>query len=129
VDLYIHSPIRPHGVVLNYLSTGTTLPLPYITFHCQNNQFEASGRTIDASYKYFDLPSEKVLELVRFFRIPKLIFLFNGLEPRRSNSQVFFFQFDLFHYSKISLDLAISLCGILRSVTLSLACILTSRRI
>jgi hypothetical protein len=29
VDLYIHSPIRLHGVVLNYLSTGTTLPLPY----------------------------------------------------------------------------------------------------
>jgi hypothetical protein len=25
VDLYIHSPIRLHGVVLNYLSTGTTL--------------------------------------------------------------------------------------------------------
>jgi hypothetical protein len=24
VDLYIHSPIRLHGVVLNYLSTGTT---------------------------------------------------------------------------------------------------------
>jgi hypothetical protein len=27
VDLYIHSPIRLHGVVLNYLSTGTILPL------------------------------------------------------------------------------------------------------
>jgi hypothetical protein len=26
VDLYIHSPIFLHGVVLNYLSTGTTLP-------------------------------------------------------------------------------------------------------
>jgi hypothetical protein len=26
VDLYIHSPIRLHGVVLNSLSTGTTLP-------------------------------------------------------------------------------------------------------
>jgi hypothetical protein len=26
VGLYIHSPIRLHGVVLNYLSTGTTLP-------------------------------------------------------------------------------------------------------
>jgi hypothetical protein len=31
VDLYIHSPIRLHGVVLNYLSTGTTLPLPVMT--------------------------------------------------------------------------------------------------
>jgi hypothetical protein len=28
VDLYIHSSIRLHGVVLNSLSTGTTLPLP-----------------------------------------------------------------------------------------------------
>jgi hypothetical protein len=28
--LYIHSPIRLHGVVLNLLSTGTTLPLPYL---------------------------------------------------------------------------------------------------
>jgi hypothetical protein len=26
MDLYIHSPIRLHGVVLNYISTGTTLP-------------------------------------------------------------------------------------------------------
>jgi hypothetical protein len=26
VDLYIHSHIRLHGVVLNSLSTGTTLP-------------------------------------------------------------------------------------------------------
>jgi hypothetical protein len=31
VDLYIHSPIRLHGVVLNLLSTETTLPfLPFI---------------------------------------------------------------------------------------------------
>jgi hypothetical protein len=29
VDLYIHSPIRIHGVALNQLSTGTTLP--YLT--------------------------------------------------------------------------------------------------
>jgi hypothetical protein len=28
VDLYIHSPIRLHGVMLNQLSTRTTLPLP-----------------------------------------------------------------------------------------------------
>jgi hypothetical protein len=26
MDLYIHSPIRLHGVVFNQLSTGTTLP-------------------------------------------------------------------------------------------------------
>jgi hypothetical protein len=29
VDLYIHSPIRLHGVMLNQLSTGTTLPFFY----------------------------------------------------------------------------------------------------
>jgi hypothetical protein len=28
VDLYVHSPIRLRAVVLSYLSTGTTLPLP-----------------------------------------------------------------------------------------------------
>jgi hypothetical protein len=28
VDLYIHPLIRLQGIVLNYLSTGTTLPLP-----------------------------------------------------------------------------------------------------
>jgi hypothetical protein len=26
MDLYIHFPIHLHGVVLNYLNTGTTLP-------------------------------------------------------------------------------------------------------
>jgi hypothetical protein len=31
VDLCIHSPIRLHGIVLNWLSRGTTLPLPYIS--------------------------------------------------------------------------------------------------
>jgi hypothetical protein len=28
-DLYIHSPLRLHDVVLNYPSRGTTLPLPF----------------------------------------------------------------------------------------------------
>jgi hypothetical protein len=28
LSVHIHSPIRLHGVVLNWLSTGTTLPLP-----------------------------------------------------------------------------------------------------
>jgi hypothetical protein len=59
VDLYIHSPIRFHGVVLNWLSTGITLPffftftnhllsfdiwtvqkiLPPAIFHCCRNIF------------------------------------------------------------------------------------------
>jgi hypothetical protein len=30
VGLYFHSPIRLHGVVLNYLITGPTLPLPFV---------------------------------------------------------------------------------------------------
>jgi hypothetical protein len=29
MDLYIYSPIRLHGVMLNSLSTGTTLPITY----------------------------------------------------------------------------------------------------
>jgi hypothetical protein len=29
VDLYIHSPIRLHGIVLNQLSTGITLPIHF----------------------------------------------------------------------------------------------------
>jgi hypothetical protein len=31
VDLYIHSPTRLHGVVLNELSTGTILPFTSLT--------------------------------------------------------------------------------------------------
>jgi hypothetical protein len=40
VDLYIHSPIRLHGVVLNSFSTETTLPYPNIKFN--ENSFSAS---------------------------------------------------------------------------------------
>jgi hypothetical protein len=35
VDLYIHSPIRLHGIVLNWLSAGTTLP--FFTFTLFSN--------------------------------------------------------------------------------------------
>jgi hypothetical protein len=57
VDLNIHSPLRLHGVVLNYLSTGTTLlflsllvhcPLLIITFHIvKSAQLKASLKTIN----------------------------------------------------------------------------------
>jgi hypothetical protein len=30
VELYFHSLVRTHEVMLNYLSTRTTLPLPYL---------------------------------------------------------------------------------------------------
>jgi hypothetical protein len=46
VDLYIHSPIRLHGVVLNSLSTGTTLPF-FLTFYpceCQDTTMKWSLR-------------------------------------------------------------------------------------
>jgi hypothetical protein len=45
VDLYIHSPIRLHGVVLNELSTGTTLLFTFTTHLCLglSNYFVASG--------------------------------------------------------------------------------------
>jgi hypothetical protein len=32
LELYLHYPIRLHGVVLNYLSIWTTLPYKYISF-------------------------------------------------------------------------------------------------
>jgi hypothetical protein len=35
VELYFHSPIRLHGVMLNYLRTGTTLPCLPLLFVCQ----------------------------------------------------------------------------------------------
>jgi hypothetical protein len=34
MNLYIHSHIRLHGEVLNYLSTGTTLPFLFFTLPC-----------------------------------------------------------------------------------------------
>jgi hypothetical protein len=41
VDLYNHSLIRPHGVLLNQLSTWTTLPFTYNIYEnvlkCYNN--------------------------------------------------------------------------------------------
>jgi hypothetical protein len=33
-ESYLHGPIRIHGVVLNYLSTGTTLPLHFTIKQC-----------------------------------------------------------------------------------------------
>jgi hypothetical protein len=47
VDLYIHSPIRLHGVVLNLLSTGTTLLLRYhyrITSQQQHDHTDLTTR-------------------------------------------------------------------------------------
>jgi hypothetical protein len=29
VELYLHSPVRLNGMVINYLSTGPSLPLPH----------------------------------------------------------------------------------------------------
>jgi hypothetical protein len=50
VDLYSHSPIRLrlHGVVLNYLSTGTTLPL----FHDGDGNVVNIDRGEGAKIKY-----------------------------------------------------------------------------
>jgi hypothetical protein len=47
VELYLHSPIRLHGVVLNYLSKGTTLP-----FLPLPKQDESSLRTLLKSPKF-----------------------------------------------------------------------------
>jgi hypothetical protein len=41
MDLYIHSPIRLHGLVLNYLGTGTTLPsLPSLLYGSEHRTLE-----------------------------------------------------------------------------------------
>jgi hypothetical protein len=45
VDLYIHTPIRLHGVVLNELSTGTNLPYlnsPQFSMDVTASQIEPS---------------------------------------------------------------------------------------
>jgi hypothetical protein len=42
VDLYIQSPICLHGVLLVYLNTGTTLPLPYLIWQDEVS-FTAKG--------------------------------------------------------------------------------------
>jgi hypothetical protein len=62
VDLYIHFPIRPHGVVLNSLSTGTTLPFTFSL---------AMSVT-----QLFSLEEKRFLQGVRYFinKIPKFIF-------------------------------------------------------
>jgi hypothetical protein len=43
VDLYIHYPIRLHGVVLNQLSTGTTLPFTTTTTTNSSSSFDRLG--------------------------------------------------------------------------------------
>jgi hypothetical protein len=43
VDLYIHSPIRLHGVVLNSLSTGATLPV-YLYEPRQSSSPQVDGK-------------------------------------------------------------------------------------
>jgi hypothetical protein len=67
VDVYIHSPIRLHGVVLNYLSTGTTLPYnPHYLEALKQNIREAIGEaSIDITLKpcFVNIEQTKVLRL------------------------------------------------------------------
>jgi hypothetical protein len=50
MDLYIHSPIGLHGVVLNSLSTGTNLPLlPYL--YSATNQFLVRDKALNLKTK------------------------------------------------------------------------------
>jgi hypothetical protein len=61
VDLYIHSPIRLRGVVLNYLSTGVTLPFylyidsPQIRLRGIVLNYLSTGVTLPF-YLYIDSP-------------------------------------------------------------------------
>jgi hypothetical protein len=60
VDLYIHSPIRLHGVVLNSLSTGTTLP--FTRFETSLSSPPATRR---ATVEVFDPASTRACTLLR----------------------------------------------------------------
>jgi hypothetical protein len=51
VDLHIHSPIRLRGVVLNSLSTGTTLPCPFLQSWF-NHHAEVTYRVNDGNKDY-----------------------------------------------------------------------------
>jgi hypothetical protein len=48
VDLYIHSPVRLHVVLLNYLSTGTTLPFLIIENYTGHKYRKALQNSDDA---------------------------------------------------------------------------------
>jgi hypothetical protein len=45
LELYLHSPICLYGGVLNYLSTGTTLPLPWYRSQCCVAQTHCEARS------------------------------------------------------------------------------------
>jgi hypothetical protein len=47
VELHLHSPIRLHGVVPNYLNIGTTLPLPFILQQHEAGRFSGSSNAKD----------------------------------------------------------------------------------
>jgi hypothetical protein len=49
VDLYLHSPLYLHCIVLNYLSTGTTLPFHYKSPLINLASFSKSMRLIMCS--------------------------------------------------------------------------------
>jgi hypothetical protein len=54
MDLYIHSLIRLHGIVLNSLSTGTNLPLPIPNIHIEINPVTDSYKLENIwAYNYF----------------------------------------------------------------------------
>jgi hypothetical protein len=81
VELYIHSPIRLHGVVLNQLSTGATLPLLKQYFE---NQLFTSHVEFDVAITHGSSEWSRSLGCsptfhLQFLTPPLLCSLFGGL--------------------------------------------------
>jgi hypothetical protein len=62
VNLFIHSPIRLRGVVLNYLSTGKDFTFTF--YHIKENRISHSYRpkNLEVKTKLQDPPIEKTLK-------------------------------------------------------------------
>jgi hypothetical protein len=60
MNLYIHSPICLHGIVLNYLSTGTFLPFTHGMYTVLPNwiQFATVGKSLICFYLQKQLPDD-----------------------------------------------------------------------
>jgi hypothetical protein len=55
MDLCIHSPILLHGVVLNYVNTGTALPFCYNVLVCSGYSLLASNEIKELNGYYYSI--------------------------------------------------------------------------
>jgi hypothetical protein len=64
MDLYIHSSILLHGVVHNYLSTGTTLLSIFYNFFCSCVRFSVRAFIINEKSYFRDLISHSAVSYI-----------------------------------------------------------------